>query len=478
MLKRNLDRRLRSSGLRNGLAIAVLAIALLLGVAHERGLWQAGNLLGTARWDVRSPELLQRVSLSRLGTEGNSDSFAASISGDGRYIVFLSTADNLVEDDLNGFQDVFLYDRVENETSRLSMGFNGREANGPSSEARISRDGRFVVFVSEASNLVQGDNNGFADVFLLARESGEIRLVSVAADGTQGNDRSVQPDISTQGRFVTFISLAENLHAGDSNGVSDAYLYDSETGTLELASVNSAGEQANQTSKYAVVSSNGRYVAFQSKATNLVEGDYNNMYDIYVRDRQQGVTTLVSRGVDGVVGNMESQRPSLSDDGRYVAFESWASNLVSGDENYNSDVFVADRATGRMTLISVGNDGQQADHVNGGAVISGDGRYVAFSSLAGNMAEGDNNQAFDVYVRDRHVGRTQLVSVNLNGQAGSGASISPSLAAGGNYIVFDSVATDLVPNDGNERVDVFIFNAPAPAGNSLQSIFLPLAISS
>lgn len=459
-----------------GSGFALLLFFALLVMTNGAGWWQAGNLLGTARRDVRSPDLLQRVSLNRLGTEGNSDSFAPSISADGRFVVFLSTADNLVEDDANGLQDVFLFDRTTQAVTRVSVGVDGSEADGPSSSAQISRNGRFVAFVSEAANLVEGDKNGFADVFLYERESGRIRMVSVGAGGVQGDNRSMQPALSADGRFVAFVSLAENLAPEDENGVSDIFVADMETGTLELISVNDAGEQANDTSKHAAISANGRIVAFQSKASNLSPEDHNGMYDIFVRDREQGETELVSRALSGGAGSSESQRPSLSNNGQFVAFESWADDLVAGDENYQSDVFVLDRQTGVMELASVSSEGEQADHVNGGAAISGDGRTVAFSSLAGNLVGNDENRMFDVYLRDRVAGQTRLISLNLNGVAGSGSSISPSLTASGNYIVFDSVAPDLVADDDNGRVDVFIFHTPAPGGVLAPVVYLPLAV--
>jgi Tol biopolymer transport system component len=454
----------------------LLAFAALLFVAQERGYWQAGNLLGTAGWEARPPDLLQRVSLSRLGIEGNSDSFAPSVSADGQRVVFLSSADNLVEGDHNGYHDVFWYERSDGQISRLSVGVDGQEANGASSDAHISADGRFVVFVSEASNLVSGDTNGYEDVFLYDRQTGVTNIVSVAADGTQGDNRSLQPAISADGRFVAFVSLADSLADGDENGMSDIYVYSRETGRLELVSVASDGSAADDTSKHPAISADGRYVAFQSKATNLAEDDRNNMYDIFLRDRQAGVTELISRNTEGRVGNMESQRPSISANGRFVAFESWASDLVVGDENYWSDVFVADQETGVMEMVSVSSAGQQADDVNGGAVISADGRYVAFASLAGNLVPNDRNEMFDVYLHDRDEKSTRLISVNVNGWAGSGPSISPSLTSAGNYIVFDSVATDLVLNDKNERVDVFVFNAPAASETVQYSLYLPLAV--
>lgn len=469
----NLVGRLHISRALIGLGFALIALMAI--AALQPGTWQAGIAQAASRHEARPAELVQRLSLSRVGVEGNSDSFAPSISADGQYVVFLSTAGNLVANDTNELKDVFLFDQRSKELSRISAGHDGNEPDGPSSDAHISSDGRFVAFVSEASNLVENDSNGYADVFLYEVESGQVSLVSAAENGTQGDDRSLQPGISGDGRFVSFVSLADNLHDGDSNGVSDVYVYDNDDGQLELVSVDGTGAQANHHSKYAVISDDGRYVVYQSLANNLVNGDDNQMWDVYLRDRQEGVTELISRSLDGGVGSMESQRPSISADGRFVAFESWADDLVAADENYYSDVFVMDRHTGQVELMSVGHDGQQADYVNGGAVISADGRFVAFSSLAGNLVPNDHNQTYDVYMRDRQSNRTQLISINVDGQAGGGTSISPALTAGGSYIVFDSGAADLVANDTNERIDVFVFNTPA-ADVASHVVHLPLTL--
>lgn len=472
-MNRKVVRRLWSARALVGLGFVLFGLIIM--AAPQLGLWQAVIVQAAPREETRPAELVQRVSLGRIGIEGNSDSFAPSISADGRFVVFLSTAGNLVADDTNDLQDVFLFDRGSEQISRITTGHDGSEPDGPSSDAHISSDGRFVAFVSEASNLVENDSNGYADVFLYEVESGRMSLVSAAPDGTQGDDRSLQPSISEDGRFVSFVSLADNLHDGDRNEVSDIYVYDRDEGQLELVSVDGQGNSANHHSKHAVISGNGRYVVYQSMSSNLADVDDNNMWDIYLRDRQVGVTELISRSIDGQAGSMESQRPSISADGRYVAFESWATDLVAGDENYYSDVFVVDRHTGEVELVSVGSEGQQANHVNGGAVISANGRYVAFSSMAGNLVPNDHNQMYDVYMRDRRSNRTQLISINVNGQAGGGASISPAVTAAGTYIVFDSGAADLVSNDTNERIDVFVFNTPA-ADVAPHVVHLPITL--
>lgn len=459
------------------LSVAMLALLAFFLLALQQGWLQSGFLWGTARWESRPEEMLQRVSLSRLGVEGNLDSFAPSISADGRYVVFLSVADNLVADDTNGQQDVFLYDRDSGEVTRVSVGFEGQEANGISNDAHISSDGNRVVFVSEASNLVASDTNDVADVFLYERENGALHRISVGVDGVQGDDRSLQPAISADGAFVAFVSLADSLSEDDDNGFSDIYVYDAAHKRLELVSVTNDGQQADGTSKHPAISADGRYVVYQSRAANLAGVDNNQMYDIFLRDRQEGRTELVSYTAQGDVGNFESQRPSISDDGRFVAFESWASNLVEGDGNNFSDVFVTDRVAGKVEMVSVSNDGKQADHVNGGAVISGDGRYVAYSSMAGNLVANDANGMFDVYMRDRVLASTSLVSVNLRGEAANGTSISPSLTAGGNNVVFDSLAADLVTNDTNGRLDVFIFRGVMADNSGHSTLYLPLMVN-
>lgn len=461
-MKRRVDRWLRSPRGTWTVGGLVLLVAVLLGLGQGLGWWHLTDLLGTASPDTgRAPELVQRVSLSRVGGQGNSDSFAPSISADGRFVTFLSTADNLVPEDENELQDVFLYDLTSDEITRISEGHDGAEANGKSSAAAISRDGQFIVFVSEANNLVADDTNDYEDVFVYDRQRGTTARISVGHAGQQGNDRSLQPSISGDGRFVAFVSLADNLLPEDNNGMSDIFVYDRLNEALELTSVGSDGQRANHTSKYPVISAGGRYVAFQSKAANLVSGDDNSMYDIFVHDRREGVTELISRSTSGGAANFESQRPSLSADGRYVAFESWADDLVDEDTNSYSDVFVVDRQTGAVELISVNNEGAQANDVNGGTVLSDDGRYVAFSSRADNLSSSDNNQLFDVYVHDRRGAETSLISLGLDGQAGNGTSISPSLTTSGTYVVFDSVAGDLVADDTNNRVDVFVFDALA-----------------
>lgn len=226
-------------------------------------------------------------------------------------------------------------------TERVSVSSSGAESNGPSNDAAISADGRFVAFASDASSIVRRDTNGVWDIFVHDRESGKTKRVSVSSDEVQGDGASFHPSISADGRFVAFVSLATNLVDDDTNGWHDILVRDRVLGTTEQVSLNSDGVGGNLVSLLPSISSDGRFVAFESNSTNLVDDDPNGTTtDIFVRDRMLGTTELVSVNSDGVEANGESREPSISADGRFVAFASDASNLAADDTNYTLDIFV------------------------------------------------------------------------------------------------------------------------------------------
>src|SRR4030042_2028754 len=274
------------------------------------------------------------VSISSAGAQGNNDSRFSSISSDGRYVAFSSTASNLVTGDTNGTRDIFVHDREMGETTRVSVSSEGVQGNGSYSRyPSISSDGRCVAFPSLASNLVIGDTNGRWDIFVHDRQTGETTRVSVSSADVQGNDNSIYPGMSSDGRYVVFSSTASNLVNGDTNNNSDVFVHDRETGETTKVSVSSAGVHGNDGSYHPSISSDGRYVAFISNASNLVTGDTNGTNDIFVHDREMGETTRVSVSSAGIEGNSDSHDPFISSDGRHVAFASYASNLVNGDTN-------------------------------------------------------------------------------------------------------------------------------------------------
>jgi Tol biopolymer transport system component len=396
------------------------------------------------------------VSVASDGTQGNGASALPSISADGRYVAFLSGASNLVPGDTNGVDDVFVHDRLTGQTTRVSVASDGTEGNGHSESPSISADGRYVAFASYASNLVPGDTNGVMDVFVHDRLTGQTTRVSVASDGTQGNGESRYPSISADGRYVAFMSYASNLVPGDTNGVMDVFVHDRLTGQTTRVSVASDGTQGNGDSVSPSISADGRYVAFMSYAYNLVPGDTNGKADVFVHDRLTGQTTRVSVASDGTQGNDGSGGASISANGRYVAFVSGASNLVPGDTNGVDDVFVHDRLTGQTTRVSVASDGTQGNGDSWWPSISADGRYVAFMSWASNLVPGDTNGTWDVFVHDRLTGQTTRVSVASDGTEGNSDSIYPSISADGRYVAFQSWASNLIPRDTNGAWDVFV----------------------
>ena len=398
-----------------------------------------------------------RVSVSSSGQQGSSDSLYPSISADGRYVAFESIADNLVQSDTNGDRDVFVHDRQTGQTTRVSVSSSSQQGDRDSDNPSISADGRYVAFESIADNLVQSDTNGDRDVFVHDRQTGQTTRVSVSSAGEQGNHSSYQASISADGRYVAFQSFATNLVDGDTNGDQDVFVHDSQTAQTTRVSISSAGQQGNRDSDSPSISAYGRYVAFESLAFNLVEGDTNGDQDIFVHDRQTGTTSRVSVRSTGLQGNDHSYRPSISADGRYVAFESEAGNLVEGDTNHHFDVFVCDRQTGQTTRVSVSSAGEQGNDTSEFSSISPNGRYVAFRSEANNLVEGDTNGGLpDVFVHDRQTGQTTLVSVSSDGEQENYWSCFSSISAGGRYVAFDSYASNLVEGDTNGYADVFV----------------------
>jgi Tol biopolymer transport system component len=314
-----------------------------------------------------------------------------------------------------------------------------------------------VAFSSNASNLVDGDTNGNTDIFVHDRVTGETRRVSVASDGTQGNDLDnwIASSISADGRFVAFKSGAGNLVKGDTNGEIDCFVYDRLTGETTRVSVASDGAEGNSDGVAPAISADGRYVAFVSYATNLLKGFTGQYENIYVHDLVTGETTLASISSDGVKGNNFSLAPSISADGRFVAFKSKADNLVEGDTNGVVDCFVHDRLTGETTRVSVASDGLQADASCAfyewalifGPSISANGRYIAFDSGATNLVEGFTEYVniwgySGVYVHDRVTGETTLVSVSSEGTQADGSSLLSAISADGRYVAFISDATN------------------------------------
>jgi len=343
-------------------------------------------------------------------------------------------------------------------TELLSISTTHAKGNGQSLDAYVSADGRYVAYHSDATNLAPSDTNNARDVFVRDRTTGTTTLVSATVAGVVGNAQSVDPAISKDGRYVTFRSQASNLVSGDTNGTAwDIFVKDLQTGTVDRVSVSTAGTQANGASQNPVISADGRYVAYRSSATNLVTGDTNAQPDVFVRDRQTSTTTRVSVATGGtqVTGGV-SDEPAISDDGRYVAFQSDATNVVASDTNAKTDVFQHDRQTATTTRMSVSSAGAQATDASSDPAINGDGSRIVFRSLATNLVTGDTNAKEDVFVRLVATSATVRASLSNSGAQVTSSSSDPSISTDGTKVAFYSTATTLVTGDTNGRGDVFV----------------------
>jgi Tol biopolymer transport system component len=401
------------------------------------------------------------VSVGPGGVLGNHASSHPSMSADGRYVAFESVASNLVPGDTNAASDVFVFDLQSGAVSRASVDSSGAQGDGSSYSASISGDGRFIAFYSGASNLVPGDSNRIFDVFVHDRVSGVTTRVSVDSGGGESDGACYYPSISSDGRYVAFRSNATNLVPGDTNGVDDIFVHDLQTGATTRVSVDSSAAQSNAASDHPSISGDGRVVAFDSHATNLVPGDTNGWADIFVHDMSSGATTRVSVDAAGLQSNHQSSFPSISRDGRYVACDSYANNLVPFDTNGAADVFVYDREGGRVRRVSVDSAGAQGAGVSAFPSISFEGRYVAFASTADNLAPGDHNEHYDVFVHDLLTGSTTQMSVDPAGFSANDISTSPSISADGRYVAFASPSNNLALGDTNGTSDVFVHDRGA-----------------
>jgi len=380
-------------------SLAILLLLVLL----------TSNVPGETQSVLAAPGDTTRVSVDSSGAQGNGDSSGTAISDDGRFVAFRSSANNLISGDTNASEDIFVRDRQTGQNTRVSVDSSGGEANEGSETPAISSDGRFVAFASYASNLVSGDTNGAVDIFVHDRQTGQTSRVSVDSSGAEaiGNETEYSLAISGDGRYVAFASEATNLVSGDTNSVADVFVHDLQTGQTMRVSVDSNGSQANSGSGSPAISSDGRYVVFSSGATNLVANDTNNKGDVFIHDRQTGQTNLVSVNSSGVQADGGGSSPDISADGRYVVFLSKSNNLAPGADEYGTLVYVNDRQTGQTNLISVYSDGTiMITGLLDQPALSSNGRFVTFSFYEKGSTQG----IMDIWVRDLQTGTSIQVT--------------------------------------------------------------------
>jgi Tol biopolymer transport system component len=410
----------------------------------------------------------------RVHPNADGPSFNPVLSASGRVVAFHSEATNLGPADRNGkVLDIYSVDRTNGFVRLVSRGLGNTPADGPSFDPAITRFGGGIAFASSATNLVSQDTNGVVDIFARGIDRPAAR-VSIGSGGVQANGPSGNPDISRDGRYVVFESRASNLVPGDTNGKPDIFVRDLFAGTTTLVSVARGGGPANGTSGSAAISSNGRVVSFSSHASNLVRRDRNGITDVFVRVIPEGRTELVSVSSRGRQQNRSvrkgfTQISDVSGDGRYVAFDSDASTLVRGDRNRRTDVFVRDRRRDLTTLESENNRGFQGNNDSFAPVITPNGRFVAFESLATNLFPNDQ-PGEDIFVRDRRLDATTTVKVAGNGaprgpEADSQLLQRPSISSSATVAAFASTARNLIVGDTNGIQDIFVRLMDPPRGS-------------
>jgi Tol biopolymer transport system component len=374
------------------MAAALYCVVLAVFCASSCGLAEKGNF--------------QLCSSSSGGEPGEAGSYSPSISADGRYVAFASDASNLLSGIEGQERQVFRKDLATGEIALCSSTLSGEPGNGASDSPSISADGRYVVFQSDSDNLIPEDKNGFVDVFRKDLATGEVICCSANKEGEIGDMVSGQPAISYDGRYVAFCTGAKNLTGLDFlSGL--VVRKDIATGDLLPCSVSENGEPQDGDVYHPRISSDGRYVVFSSDAGNLIpeyssqlvpkETKYGprRIHNIYRKDLLTGEVVICSTNAKGELGNNESNAASISADGRYVVFSSYASNLVRGDGNHKEDVFRKDLLTGEVFICSARRRGGNGNSSEGS--ISSDGRYVVFESDSNNLGPVDGNGYTDIY---------------------------------------------------------------------------------
>ncbi|WP_433005137.1 TolB family protein [Kribbella sp. CA-294648] len=402
----------------------------------------------------RQPGTISMVSVGPGGTGGDGASGANGTSGTskhGRYVVFVSAATDLVANDTNGQTDVFVRDMVTARTTLASVGPGGVQGNAESREASISADGRYVAFDSFASNLVPGDTNDSPDVFRHDLLTGRTALASGGLQGP-GDQGAVFPDISADGQHVAFQSSSTNLVPGDTNESSDIFVRNFLAGSTERVSLTSAGLQADWVSAQPAISGNGRVVAFDSNPA------------IQVRDRDKGTTRSVS---DGVPGDPRSpihnySAADVSSDGRFVVFSVYS--MLGSDQVAN--VWLRDLRTNRVQLVSADHLGKPATNFGGATgTVSADGRYVTFSTT-GRTSPSDRGLLGDVYRLDRSSGTLVWVTHRqdqTNPWLNRIGSFVPAISDDGQHIAFDSDDTRLAGIVGPSGYEKYLWSLTPPS---------------
>ncbi|MGH2793220.1 MAG: TolB family protein [Actinomycetota bacterium] len=400
---------------------------------------------------LAAPGDLTLVSTSDAGTKGNQYSIADDITSNGSKVVFTSAANNIDPLDPNSTGDVYVKDVASGDLTLVSVTADGTQPLGGDGGA-ISADGSRVAFVTSAT-IDAADTDIYPDVYVKDLADGSLTLASIDGDGTKAVRLSYNPSISADGTKVAFEGT---LDPSNEAGKYDIYLKDLTTGLLSIASANGAGVVGNRTSYTPSLSADGLKVAFSSDASNLHPSDLDQDRDIFVKDAATGTITLASTDTSGIKANNSSSEPSLSADGASVAFVTGATNLDPADSDDFVDVYVKDLATGTLTFASTTASGIKANHGSIDPSLSGDGTKVAVASFASNLDERDTDHVPDVYVKDLVTGAVELASSSSAGTKGDGLSDRPHIADDATAVAFTSLSTNLDPADTDPIHDAYV----------------------
>ncbi len=417
---------------------------------------------------VNLPSLM-KVSGADSGAVGNGISFEQAMSSNGRFIAFASNAENLTAGDGDGFTDIYLKDMTTGAIERVSLAGAGVEFARDARATAVSDDGRYIAFNTAARLLPALDGNFLWDQYIYDRTTGTVSISSLGNGNVSGDNtlRFNEGDISDDARYSAFVSRSSNLVPGDTNNARDIFVRDNLTGTVTRASVTSTGGQIATASEDVDLAGNGGHVVFMNRSNGVVPGDVGNRRDIFLYDLGAATTEKISVSTAGVHGDRHSTDGSVSDDGRFVVFTSAARNLVAGDTNARNDIFVRDRFLGTTERVSVSSAGVEGNGHSGFADISNDGRYIVFESDADNLVAGDTNGLRDVFLHDRTTGVTTRINVPGNDDAGiedTAAAFTPQISDDGRYITFVSGSQILTPGETGTNADVFIYDTTGTFG--------------
>jgi Tol biopolymer transport system component len=386
--------------------------------------------------------------------EADGMSTAPTFAPDGSAVAFVSDATNLVDGDTNGASDVFLRDLATGRIERVSVGTSGAEAQEASLAVAFAGTPDVMLFVTLA-RLDPADRNDHFDLYLRDRARGVTRRLVASHDGDDPDGDVYRVEASRDGRYAVFGSAATNLVAADRNGKDDVFRVELATGRVERMSVRDRGGESDGHSVNPAISPDGTRVAFLSDAVALVDGDTNQAQDVFLRDTRTGRTRRISVASDGVGADWHSGNPAFGTDD-LVVFDSGATNLVPGDRNDAWDVFVHDLRDGTTARVSSRPDGTDVDDGSASGSLSADGRRVAFTSMASNLDPADGDPVEDLFVRPLDGGPPVRVSRPLARSMNDGVSGVPEFSPDGDRVAFASESSELVPGDTNGVMDVFL----------------------